>query len=105
MPIGTFRGERTIAVFPGTDPAVADQLRRVELVLKGEGDAVLTDGGIPYEGHANRRGEALTMDVLAINGVNIDRQPAGTSRTLTFAVSADGTITYDKVRLKRVVGG
>ena len=105
MPIGTFRGERTIAVFPGTDPAVADQLRRVELVLKGEGDAVLTDGGIPYEGRANRRGDALTMDVLAINGVNIDRQPVGTPRTLMFEVGADGTITYDKVTLRRVRGG
>ena len=102
VPIGTFRGERQIAVFPGTDPAVADQLRRVTLVLKGEGDAVLTDGGIPYEGHASRHGDALTVDILAINGINIDRQPVGTPRTLTFEVGADGTIGYDKVTLRRL---
>lgn len=104
VPIGTFRGERKIEVNPGTDPVVAAQLRRVVLKIDDSGNATLKDGGIPWEGHVTRNGDALDFEVLALSGVNIAKQATDLPRTLTFRVLPDGGIDYGGVRLARSLG-
>jgi hypothetical protein len=101
VPIGTFRGERPVEVNPGTDPIVAMQLRRLQITLDAEGNATLEDGGIPSEGRASRRGDTLTVDLLAVSGINIDRQPADFPRSRTLRVVDERTLELDGVRLVR----
>jgi hypothetical protein len=101
IPTGTFRGERPIRVNAGTDPAVAAQLRRVELRIDEAGKATLEDSGIPWEGLVTRNGDRLAFEVLAVSGVGISKQPSDLARSLEFDLLPDGAIEYGGVRLTR----
>ena len=92
LPTGTFRGERSAPVRPGTDPVVAAQLRRVVLTIDPDGTATLEDGGMPYDLKATRSGDRLSLEVRAIANKNASRQFPGVPLTATFDILADGTL-------------
>lgn len=84
---------------------MADQLRRVTLRIDEGGKGLLEDGGIPYEGQFRRGGDRLDLEVFAVNGINVAKQPPGVPRALRFDVLPNGAIQYDGTRLERVSGG
>ena len=101
MPEGAYRGEHPIPAQAGADPLVLSELRRVVLEIGADGNAKLKDGGIPWEGRMTREGDDLRFEVLAIAGVNVEKQPTGTPRRLEFRLLSDGRIRFGDALLQR----
>lgn len=102
MPEGHYRGKKAVAAKPGADPVVVEQLSRVELTIKPNGDAVFIDGGLPYEGQITRRGDGLHFETLAVMGINISKQPAEVPRSLEFKMNKNGSIAIDGTALTKM---
>ena len=96
LPTGTFRGERSLPIRPGTDPVIAAQMRRVVLTVNADGTATLEDGGLPYDLFVARHGDRLDLEVRAIANRGASRTPARTS----FEILSDGSLRKEDLVLR-----
>ncbi|RYG23720.1 hypothetical protein EON82_13145 [bacterium] len=102
LPTGTFRGEHSLEVKPGTDPVIANQLRRVVVTIAEDGKATIENGGLPMEGLASRRGDTLAIEVLAVSGINIEKQPPEVPRRLELKIEFEDKLRFGDAVLNRV---
>ena len=88
-------------ITPGTDPAVADQLRRVQLTIDEDGRGVLQESGISFDVKVIRDGDELHLEVLAVANIGTKGQPSDMTRPFTFHVLPDGSLEGEGARLRR----
>ena len=101
---GTYEGFRPYTVAPGNDPVVARQAARVTLIVKPNGQAELSDGGLPAEGHMDYGSSSATFIPEAVAGVGVHKQPREVADRLTASLKPqpDGSWLYNgSVILKR----
>ena len=87
----------------GTDPLIADQLRRVILKIDESGNGNLDDGGITSEGLVSWEGDRLKFEVVAKLGINIAKQPSGEPRWLYFKPEGSALVYDETTRLEKVL--
>lgn len=86
---------------PGTDPVVADGLRRVQLTIDEDGRGVFQESGVPFDVRVTRNGDDLNLEVLAVANVGASKQPPDLTRPHTFRLLPDGSLEGEGVALKR----
>lgn len=87
---GTYVGLRPFKVSPGQDPFVVKQLATVELIVKPDGTAELSDAGIPVEGHIEYGGNDATFVPDAIAGVGVYKQDPSVVARYRVALTPKG---------------
>jgi hypothetical protein len=94
---GTYEGFRDIAVAPGTEPIIAQQLRMVRITAREDGHASLVDRGMAFEGTVDYLSSAAKFVPNRIAGTSINTQdPALVDKyTITLVPQKDGSWLYD----------
>lgn len=69
---GTWVGERDVKGVPGADPLVLHQLATVKVIIKPDGQAFVSDAGLPKEGNISYSGGKAYVHVTSVVGKRID---------------------------------